>query len=126
MPDNSQAATLRDVINYEPERYLSEDEMALIKNTFKGNKQLLTVLRKLFLPTVSDPSLPIEEIANDTLLAGVDWQSMPAEHIKPIILGRMEAIRFVASGLIKLRVLANSEDASPFMDAVRRKKDSAK
>lgn len=126
MPDNTQRATLRDVINYEPEMYLSSDEMALIKSTFKDNPKLIAVLRKVFLPTMSDPSLPIEEISNDVLLTGVDWQGMPTEHIKPILLGRMEAIKFVAGGLIKLKMLSNASEPNPYAEALRRKKDSAK
>jgi hypothetical protein len=54
-----QPARLKDIINYEPERYLSEEELAWIRATFAGNRKAITTLRKLFLPTVTD--LPIEE-----------------------------------------------------------------
>lgn len=120
------AASLRDVLNYNPEQYLSDDELALIRSTFKDNPRLIAVVRKVMLPTISDPELPIEEIANDSLLAGVDWQSMPAEHVKAVLQGRQEAIKFIAGGLIKLKMFANSGEESPYSAELRRKKDSTK
>jgi hypothetical protein len=126
MPQDNQRASLRDVLNYEPEQYLSADELALIKSTFKDNQKLLNVLRKVMLPTISDPSLPVEEVANDSLLAGVDWQSMPSEHVKAILQGRQEAIKFIAGGLIRLRMLSSESEESPYQKALRMKKDSAK
>lgn len=126
MPKDHERASLRDVLNYEPEKYLSDEEVALIKSTFRNNPALLAVIRKIMLPTIADPSLPIEEMANDVLLTGVDWMSMPSEHVKPIIQGRMEAIKFVAGGLIKLKVISSAKEENPFEEALRRKKDSAK
>lgn len=123
---SNEKATLRDVLNYDPEQYLSDDEVALIKSTFKENKRLLTVLRKVLLPTISDPSLPVEEMGHDAYLAGVDWAQIPVDQIKPIILARSEAIKFVMGALIKLKVIANSSDESPYQQQLRRKQDSAK
>jgi hypothetical protein len=123
---NQEKATLRDVLNYEPEQYLSEDEVALIRSTFKDNRRLIAVLRKVLLPTISDPSLPIEEMAHDAYLAGVDWAAMPADEIKPLILARSEAIKFVAGALMKLKVIANTVGESPYQTELRRKQDSAK
>lgn len=126
MPNNKDRATLRDVINYTPEQYFSDSEVVLIRNTFKDNPVLMGVLRKIFLPTVSDPSLPIEEFSKDALLIGVDWMSMPAEHVKAIIQGRMEAIKFIMGGLIQLRMLAHGSVESPLTAETRRAKDSLK
>lgn len=123
---SSEKATLRDVLNYDPEQYLSEDEVALIRSTFKDNKRLITILRKVLLPTISDPSLPIEEMGHDAYMAGIEWSQIPSQEIKPIILARAEAIKFVMGALIKLKVIANATDESPFSKEVRRKQDSAK
>jgi hypothetical protein len=123
---SSEKASLRDVLNYEPEQYLSEDEVALIRSTFKDNPRLLAVLRKVLLPTISDPTLPIEEMGHDAYLAGVDWAQIPSDQIKPIILGRSEAIKFVIGALIKLKVIANAQDESPYQKEMRRKLDSTK
>lgn len=126
MQDQSQRASLRDVLNYKPEQYITDDELALIRSTFKDNHKLLAVIRKVMLPTISDPDLPVEELANDVLLAGIDWQSMPSEHVKAILQGRQEAIKFIAGGIIKLKMFANSTEESPYSAELRRKKDSAK
>lgn len=123
---SNEKATLRDVLNYDPEQYLSEDEVSLIKSTFKDNKRLLAVLRKVLLPTISDPSLPIEEMSHDVYLAKVDWAQIPEAEIKPIILARQEAIMFVLGALIKLKVIANGSDESPYQAELRKKQDSTK
>lgn len=123
---SNEKAQLRDVLNYEPEQYLSEDEVALIRSTFKDNKRLLTILRKVLLPTISDPSLPVEEMGHDVYLAALDWAQIPNEQVKTIMLGRSEAIKFVMGALIKLKVIANSVDESPYQKEIRKRQDSAK
>lgn len=126
MPDNNQRASLRDVLNYNPDQYLSDEEVALIRSTFANNPKLIAVIRKVFLPTVADPSLPIEEIANDAFMANMDFGQMAADEIKPIVMGRQDAIRFVIGGLVKLKVIAHGKEESPYAEALRRKKDSSK
>ncbi len=126
MPNNKDKASLSDIINYKPEQYLSEEELAIIRSTFRDNPKLMTVLRKIFLPTISDPSLPVEEVSKDALLTNIDWMSMSAEHVKAIMQGRMEAIKFIVGGFIQLRMLANSPVESPMSEEARRAKDSTK
>lgn len=122
---SEEKATLRDLINYEPDKQLNDEEVALIKNTF-NDKRLLSVLRKVLLPTISDPSLPMELLAHDVFLAGINWDAIPEKEIKPIMLGRAEAIKFIIGGLIKLRTIANEPEESPSQAALRRQKDSTK
>ena len=122
----AQPANLKDVLPYDPETYLSKDEVALIQNTFKGNEQLIKVLRKIFLPTVFDPELPIEEIGGDVWMANFDFTQMQSAEIKPLVLGRQDAIKFVIGGLIKLKVLANTTEMSGIEAAYKRSKDSTK
>lgn len=126
MPNDKQRASLRDVINYEPEKYLSDDEIALIRNTFKSSPRLFHVLRKVFLPTISDPELPIEQMGDDVYLKNIDWMSMPAEHVKAVMQGRMEAVKFILGGFIQLKMLANDKVESPLQAEARRSKDSSK
>lgn len=126
MPEGNQRASLRDVLNYDPEVYITPDEMALIKDTFKDNPKLLGVLRKVMLPTLLDPQLPLEEMANDAFLAGLDFAAMPADEVKPIVLARQDAIKFIIGGLIKLKVFAASKEESPYQAELRKKKDSNK
>lgn len=125
MPQDKKAS-LQDILNYEPEKYITDDDLAIIRGTFKNNPRLFNVIRKILLPTINDPALPLEEMMNDVFLQSIDWQSVPAEHIKPIMLGRMEAVKFIAGGLIKLKYLAHTEETSAQELEARRKKDSVK
>lgn len=122
----SQPANLKDVLPYDPETYLSKDEVDLIRNTFQGNEKLIKVLRKLFLPTAFDPELPIEEIGGDVWMANFDFTQMQSSEIKPLVLGRQDAIKFVIGGLIKLKVIANQTQETEMEAAYRRSKDSTK
>lgn len=126
MQNDKQRATLSDVLNYDPEQYLNESEVALIRSTFKDNPQLLAVIRKVMLPTISDPHLPIEEMASDALMANLDFAALPEKEIKSIVLARQDALKFIVGGLVKLKVFAASTDETPYQKALRRKKDSSK
>jgi len=119
-------ASLKDVLPYSPDAYLTQDEMTLLRNTFRGNEKLIKILRKIFLPTALDPELPIEEIGGDVWMANFDFTQMQSSEIKPLVLGRQDAIKFVIGGLIKLKVLANQVEETAMEAAYRRSKDSAK
>jgi hypothetical protein len=125
MADNK-PASLKDVLPYDPETYLSKDEVDLIRNTFQGNEKLIKVLRKIFLPSAFDPELPIEEIGGDVWMANFDFTQMQSSEIKPLVLGRQDAIKFVIGGLIKLKVIANQTQETEMEAAYRRQKDSTK
>lgn len=124
MAEPEQRATLRDVINYEPEQYLSDEEIKLIQATFRGNNQLFKILRKVMAPTISDPELPIEQMGNDFYFSAREWAQIPAEEAKILIAARQDALQFIFGGLIKLKVIANQEIKSPLSEEVRRSKDS--
>ena len=119
---------LEDVLHYTPESYFSEDEMTLVRNTFNGatGNRLLKVIRKIMLPTIADPDLPIEEINKDVSLSGIDMMGLAAEHLKPIVLARQESIKFVIGGLIMLKQMANIKEETPANRAARRAKDSTR
>lgn len=119
-------ATLKDVINYAPENYLSDDELALIRSTFNGNEKLFKVLRKVFIPTMADPELPIENLGNDVWFAGRVWSQIPAEEAKILAVARQETLEYIIGGLIKLKVIANQKEESEEEKEARRKKDSSK
>lgn len=124
MAENRQTS-LHDVLNYEPDTYLTPDEMELIQSTFR-DKRMMKLLRKVLLPSVGDPELPIEELGSDTWLLGRDWSQIPDENVKALAVARQEAIKFVMGGLIKLKVLANQKKEDPMEEALRRSKDSTK
>lgn len=121
-----QRVTLKDVINYEPEVYLTKEDMELARTTFKNNPRLFKLLRKVFLPSIGDPDLPIEEISKDAWLNMREWDAIPQDEVKALVVARQDAIKFIAGGLIVLKMLSNSEEESPFSKELRKKQDSAK
>ena len=121
-----QRASLQDVINYIPEQYFSEDELNLIRNTFRGNSALFKVLRKVFIPTISDPELPIEKFGDDFFLSGRQYASIPENEIKSIVLAREEALKFIVGGLIQLKNMSNTKVETDEQIKTRLKKDSVK
>lgn len=123
---DNKPANLKDLLPYEPETYLSKDEVTMLKNTFAGNDKLIKILRKVFLPSAFDPELPIEEMGGDVWMANFDFTQMQSAEIKPLVLGRQDAIKFVLGGLIKLKVLANTVAETEMEAAYRRSKDSTK
>lgn len=125
MPQNGQKASLRDVLNYNIDDYFTEDEHALIKNTFK-DPRVIKVLRKALIPSFSDPELPLEQFSNDVWMAGRDYAQIPDDALKAIVLARQEAIKFIAGGIIQLKVMANDKEESEAEKAYRRSKDSTK
>lgn len=126
MENKQEQASLRDIISYEPDQYLSDDEVKLIQDTFKGNKKLLHVLRKVLMPSIADPELPVEEFGKDLFLVGRDYASIPASEMKQIVLAREEAIKFICGGLISLKQIAAFDVKSPYSEDAKKKKDSTK
>jgi UPF0288 family protein (methanogenesis marker protein 3) len=126
MEMGEQKTTLRDLINYEAASYINDNDIALIQSTFKDNPRLLRVLRKVLLPSIGDIELPIEEIGKDVWLTLTDWQQVPDDQVKPLVLARQEAIKFIAGGLIQLKVIAQAEEKTIADMQQRRKRDSAK
>ncbi len=117
---------LEDVLNYQMQDYISADEMNLIRATFKSPR-MMKLLRKIFLPTMADPDLPIEQLGNDMWFAGDrKWDQIPNEEAKSLIVARQEAIKFIMSSLVRLTVMANSVEETPKDKAQRMAKDSSK
>jgi len=121
-----QPSRLEDVINYKPEEYFSEDELNLIRNTFRGEMglKLIKVLRKAFIPTVNDPELPVESFQNDSFLMGLDYNTIPTDQVKSIVMGRQHAVKLVFGALIKLKVIAHTKYETPDELEAKANKDS--
>lgn len=122
----SEPAKLKDVLSYTPDSYFSKDEIAFIRNTFKDNPTLLGIIRKVMLPTVADPNLPMEEFAHDAYLAGKSWSQIPVAERTTMMVARQEAIEFVLGGLIKLKNIANIREETPQEAVLRKEKDSTR
>jgi len=127
IPEN-QRASLADVISYTPETYFSDDELQTIRNAFNGpaGLQLAKVVRKVMLPSISDPELPIEELSKDMFMSQVDFRSLMADEAKPVAMGLQLAAKAIIGGLVQLRTIANVKDENPVNREQRRGKDSAK
>ena len=83
----------------------TEDELELIRNTFKGNDKLLKLMRKVFLPEI-DPDAPLGQIIDL-------WMTVPVKEMKPEdalvnILARNQLISHIERQLIQLDILANN------------------
>lgn len=114
------------ILNYEPESFFSEDELALVRSTFRDNPRLLTVLRKYLLPSVGITDLPIEEMQNDIWLQGREWSQIPADEAKILMVARQEAIKFIQNGIVRLKLAAHTPEKSEQELELKRKQDSAK
>lgn len=120
-----QPAQLRDVLNYNPEEYLNEDDKAWIRATFKDNPRAVQTIRKLFIPNAMD--LPVEEMTNDVWFqGGVDWAMLPESEVKSLIVGRQESIKRVMNGLVQLKMYANLSPKTPDEREAEAKKNSSK
>ena len=88
----------------------TDEELSLIKATFKGNEKLLKLMRKVFLPEY-DPYAPLGQVMDL-------WVSLPLKEMNPQdamvnILARNELIIHVEKQLIVLDALAEREEKTP-------------
>lgn len=118
--------SVQDVLGDAFETYLTLEDAKLIRDTFKNNPRLMRTLQKVFIPTIQDPEMPPEQMAADFWLQGKDWSNVPAEEVKPMIVGRQEALQFILGGLMRIKSIANVKDESKLEEAHRRAKDSTK
>lgn len=116
--------TLKDLLNYEPDKYITDAEAEMIRNVCKP--EFINLLRKVFIPTIFDGAVPIENQGLDVYMQGFKWESVPAEHALPLILARQDVIKFILGGLTKLKSIAAQSVESPMEEALRRSKDSSK
>ena len=82
-------------------------------------------MRKVFIPMVTDESLPIEDFGKDSFNVGKDWHSIPAAEAKILMVAREDAIKFILGGLIKLKIMAADIEVSPEEAEENRNKDSS-
>lgn len=99
----------------------TDNELKIIRDTFKGNTELLKLMRKVFLPEL-DPTAPLGEMIDL-------WMSVPVKEMMPQeaqinILARNSLIMHIEQQLIQLNILAEMETEKE--QAERTKKDSAK
>lgn len=123
---DNKPVSLKDLLNYEAETYLSENDIDWVRSTFKDNPRGIAIIRKMFLPISHD--LPIEELMNDVWFkGGVDWAQVPEDQIKPLIVARQDVLKFVMGGLVNIKQIANTpREETATEKALRTQKNSSK
>ncbi len=86
------------------EMRISPEEIEIIKSAFRGNSELLKLLRKVFLPEL-DPKAPLGE--------QIDlWMTVPVEgneRDKINIVARKQLIQHLEQQLLQLKILAETD-----------------
>ena len=101
----------------------SDEELSLIKTTFKGNEKLLKLLRKVFLPEY-DPQAPLGQTID--LWMTLDLGSLTPEEQRVRIHARNSLIMHIESRLIELNTLADRKEETQAEKKERMEKDSLK
>jgi len=102
---------------------ITDRERAVLANLFKGNDELLRLMRKMFLPEI-DPTAPIGQIID--LWMTVDVKDQTPEEALINIKARNQLIAHVDQVLMQMNLIANLELEKP-EDALKKAlKDSNK
>lgn len=112
-------------MNYEQQEHLSKADVAWIQKTFKDNNEAVDILRRLFIPSIKDPRLPIEELGKDLWLS-IDLRAIPADEAKIVLLARQDAIKNIVGTLVQLKIIANAPEDNVEDIAAARAKNSTK
>jgi hypothetical protein len=109
----------------EPGRQMrfTENELAIIRNTFKGNPELLLLMRKVFLPEL-DPKAPLGQMID--LWMSLPVKEMTAQEAQVNILARNSLIMHVEQQLLQLNVLAEMPNMTVEELLEKHEKDSSK
>jgi hypothetical protein len=83
----------------------TDEELTLIRNTFKGNDTLLKLMRKVFLPEI-DPDAPIGQIIDLWMTVSIT-EKTPEEAYAHLI-ARNTVISHVDQMLMQLKILAET------------------
>lgn len=102
---------------------ITPEEIDLIKSTFKGNKKLLKLLRKIFLPEIE---------ADAPLGQNIDlWMTTPIQNMSTTqaiinLTARNQLIQHVESQLLQFNILAETDVKTLAEAREKLKKDSNK
>lgn len=102
---------------------ITDTELSILKNTFKGNEELLRLMRKLFLPEL-EPYAPLGQ--NIDLWMTVKIDDMEPELAMINIKARNQLIQHLDQVLNSIKMLAETADETPEQALTRMKKNSSK
>lgn len=100
---------------------ITDTELSILKNTFKGNEELLRLMRKLFLPEL-EPYAPLGQ--NIDLWMTVKIDDMLPEQAMINIKARNSLIQHLDQVLNSIKMLAETADETPEAALTRMKKNS--
>ena len=104
-----------------PERFSKGELQAL--RTLRDNDVIFKALLKIFLPTGTDPDMPIEYSVD--IWHELDFSSMTADEAKIAMCARRDLIKWVRGSLMLLKTIALSEPEGTDEEIKERlKKDS--
>jgi len=101
----------------------TDEELSLIKSTFKDNERLLKLLRKCFLPEY-DVNAPIGQVVD--LWMTLDLAGLTEQEREIRIFARNGLIQHIEHQLQELNILSEMKDETPTEKEERLKKDSVK
>jgi len=101
----------------------SDEELNLIKTTFRGNEKLLKLMRKVFLPEI-DPEAPLGQIVDLWMTTNINNVSPEQAYVN--ILARNNLILHIEQQLIQLDILSKLDDMTVDELLERNKKNSSK
>ena len=100
----------------------NEEELSLIKGTFKGNDRLLILLRKLFIPRLD------ENEGGDLIdvYGDIPFNELTPEEAKLAGMSRNQLVKHLDKRLAIIYTIANTDPKTPEQIAEANKKDSTK
>lgn len=101
----------------------TDQDLSLIRNTFKDNEPLLKLLRKVFLPEI-DPNAPIGQMID--LWMTVDVETVDPERAVVNLKARNSLITHIEQQLMQLKILAEKTEQTPEELLTGLRKDSSK
>lgn len=102
---------------------VTDEEISLIKSTFKNNEALLKLMRKMFLPEL-DPQAPFGQMID--IYHTIQTKDRNPEDIAVELMARNMVIDHTDNVLTQLWILSMMEEATPAQVVAKAKADSAK
>jgi hypothetical protein len=101
----------------------TDHELSLIKNTFKGNEELLKLMRKVFLPEI-DPDAPLGQTIDLWMTVALTDKTPQDAYVH--LLARNSLISHLDQQLLHLKFLSEMDDETPEEALARLTKNSTK
>lgn len=110
----------------------TDQELELLKNHFADNEQLLKLLRRIFLPRISDSSADVGSLASNNFTDVVLHPDLNVKNypsLEQALIGMQahsKALQHIENGLVAIKLLAGKKTESVADMKKRLEKDSTK